>query len=128
MSLDDKYRKGDGEFYDFIRFCKEKIPQGSEVLLYVSWDIYKQHFPENSYLLYEYSLQKARYYLYPIRVHFFPLGTKGEAEPPLSEQQQQELLDKVSFVIDYYSDAVFKDFQPKYTFGQYQFIMQRERQ
>jgi len=66
LSLEQKYRLIDGPFYDFMQFCKEKIPEGNSIIFKcVPRD---PEFRTQEWFNAEYFLGRSPYYLYPRKV------------------------------------------------------------
>lgn len=116
-----KYKLADGNLYAFISFCKDKIPHRSDTLFYSPWNINDGR----TFMAFSYEREKARYYLYPIKVYLFPVeirhgGLIGEY------QEIDEILKKVSFIIVYRSDRIFPGFKVKYRYDDNKYILEKE--
>lgn len=67
LSLEEKYKLMDGQFYDFVKFCQEKIPENADVVFIDMSKNVEKHTPEwvkNGYKS-GYFRQRLTYYLCP---------------------------------------------------------------
>lgn len=125
-NLDEKYVIIDKDFYKFISFCKKKIPIGSEVLFYNSWEFCKKAYFPRGYIIFGYEREKARFYLYPIKVFTLPYEDKIIEKQELYFYDKEEILKRVSFIIVNSLDTDFPGFKIKYTYGSDRYIFIRE--
>ncbi len=66
LTLEQKYRLVDGSFYDFMQFCKEKIPEGDSIIFKCA--PIDPEFRTQQWFSAEYFLGRSPYYLYPRKV------------------------------------------------------------
>lgn len=69
MSLSEKYKYRDGDFFQFVEICKKIIPAGERVTFYNPIEFYLKNKYYDPSFFYAYHRRKAVYYLYPIRVY-----------------------------------------------------------
>jgi len=125
-TLDEKYEVIDGDFYRFMVFCKSVIPAGAEVLFYNPWKLYDRAYGDRAFYRFEYERSKARFYLYPIKVHAIPYDNKLVEKRELDYLREEEMFRRVSYIIAYYPDIEFPGFKKKYTFDQNRYILVKE--
>lgn len=125
--LDDKYTAMDKDFYNFMKVCAEKIPAGSEALFYNSWPMYKEAYKGQAFFIFEYERQRAKYYLYPVKVNTFYYEDKVVKEGNLFYKDEDEMLKKVSYVISTSLDREFPGFNVSYVYKPGSVILSKNR-
>lgn len=66
LSLEQKYKLIDGNFYDFTKFCESNIPERASVMFKVVPKA--PDFLDEGWLIPEYFISKSSYYLYPRKI------------------------------------------------------------
>lgn len=67
LDLEQKYQLADGAFYNFLKLCKTKIPEGSGILFKIIPE--NPGFRSQDWFTAEYFIGKSPYYLYPRKVY-----------------------------------------------------------
>lgn len=126
-NLTEKYSVIDGDFYKFISFCKNIIPDKSEVLFYNSWDVYQRVYMNNAYFLFHYHKQRSKFYLYPIKVHIFCMDKKDIGRPwEIPPEDHDKILKRVNFIVACHLDREFPGFKIKYRYGYDHYLLAKE--
>jgi hypothetical protein len=76
LSMEEKYKIIDGEFYLFMTYCKRNIPEHASVALANVRESQEKRFSKQ-WIQSEYYIQKLPYYLFPrkiYRIHDAPAG------------------------------------------------------
>jgi hypothetical protein len=124
-SLHQRYEVVDGVFFKFMDFCSSKIPAGSDVLFYNPRPKEGVVYPGNVQYRFELEREKAKFYLYPIKVHIFRSGDEMDALPAYREE---EVLKKVSFIIVSFPDRIFPGFKTAFVYDTYRYILVKDGQ
>jgi len=67
LSLEQKYRLVDGNFYDFIKFCEARTPERADIVFKI---VPKEpDFSSQDWFLAEYFIGKSVYYFYPRKIY-----------------------------------------------------------
>lgn len=125
-NIDEKYFCIDGDFYQFMIFCKDRIPAGSS-LLFNNLESDNEKASRVNFFELAYLMEKSRFYLYPIKVYIDQIDyTEGGKK--VSIFQNQNILNSVRFVASYKSSKIFPGFKIAYKYGDNSYILVRQRQ